>query len=77
MIEYQQPQKRGSRHYHGDNDEDGDGSLVGDSDGEDGDVSPGGDSGDSDGASIKVAERSCPCSPPPVKLFKENCTKLP
>ena len=32
--------KRGSRHYHGDNDEDSDGSL-------------GGDSGDSDGASIK------------------------
>ena len=73
--------KRGSRHYHGDNDEDGDGSLSGDSD-EDGDGSLGsysdGDSGDSDGASIKVAERSCPCSPPPaVKLFKGNCTKPP
>ena len=68
MIEYQQPQKRGSRHYHGDNDEDSDGSHGGDSD-EDGD----GDSGDSDGASIKVAERPCPCSPPtwPSSSLKE------
>ena len=46
------------------NDEDGDGSLGGDSDGDSG------LGGNSDGASIKVAERPCPCSPPPaVKLF--------
>ena len=35
--------------------EDGEGSLV----------------GDSDGASIKVAEQPCPCSPPAAKLFKK------